>query len=78
MKKLARRLTICAVLLMVVLGTTFSSNSVDTRAQDPHRNQACIDACNDEFSVCFFAAYPDRREMARCRAERQQCIADCK
>ena len=78
MKKLARRLTICAVLLIVVLGTTLSGNSVATRAYDPHRDQACVDACNIEFQSCFQAANPNRREMNRCRAERQQCIADCK
>jgi hypothetical protein len=77
MKKIARRLTICAVLFIVVLGTTLSGNSVATRA-DPHRDQACIDACNAEFQVCFPAARGNRREMARCRAERQHCIAHCK
>ena len=78
MKTLARRLTICAVLLIVVLGTTLSGNSVATHADDPHRDQACIEACNAEFSACFAAAYPNRNEMNRCRAERQQCIAHCK
>ena len=78
MKNLTRRLTICAVLFTVVLGTTFSSSSVATRAQDPHRDQACIDACNAEFQACFAAAQGNRREMNRCRAERQQCIAACK
>jgi len=78
MKKLSRRLTICAVLLIVLLGTTLSGNSVATLADDPHRDPACIDACNFEFQACFAAAYPNRYEMNRCRAERQQCIAHCK
>lgn len=77
MKKLTRRLTLCAALFIVVLGTTLSG-SAPTRADDPHRDQGCIDACNAEFQACFAAAYPDRREMNRCRAERQQCIAHCK
>ena len=78
MTKLVRGLTISTVLLLVVLGTTLSSNSVATRAEDPHRDQECIDTCNFVFQACFAAAQPDRREMNRCRAERQQCIAHCK
>lgn len=78
MTKLGRRLTISTVLLLVVLGTTLSGSSGTSRAHDPFRDPACIDACNVEFQDCFAAAYPDRRETARCRAERQQCIAQCK
>lgn len=78
MTKLARRFTISTVLLLVILGTTLSSSSVTSRADDPHRDQACIEACNFEFQACFTAAYPNRQEMNRCRAERQQCIAHCK
>jgi len=78
MTKLGRRLAISAVLLLMILGTTLSGRSVTTRAQDPFRDPACVEACNFEFQACFSAAYPDRHEMNRCRAERQQCIAHCK
>ena len=77
MKKLTHRLTLCAALFIVVLGTTLSG-SVPTRADDPFRDQECVEACNFDFSACFAAAQPNRREMNRCRAERQQCIAHCK
>ena len=78
MTKLARRLTISTVLLLAAFGTTLSGNSVATRAEDPHRDPECIDTCNFVFQACFAAAQPDRREMARCRSDRQHCLAQCK
>lgn len=78
MKKLARRLTICAVLLIVVLGTTLSSNSVATRAEDPDRDPACMNICFLDFQACIFAVQPNRSGMNKCNAEYKHCIAHCK
>ena len=78
MKKLARYLLVSTVLFLAILGTTLSNNPAISRAEDPHRDPVCIDACNFEFQACFAAAQPNRHEVARCRSERQHCLAHCK
>lgn len=73
-----RRLSISTVLLLVFLGTALSSSSVSSRAEDPHRDPACMNICFLNYQTCIFAAQPNRSEMNKCNSEYKHCIAHCK
>ena len=74
--KLARCLAISTVLLLAVLGTTLSNNSLVSHAEDPHRDPACVNICFLEFRECFFAA-TNKHDLARCRSEYNHCTNGC-
>jgi hypothetical protein len=76
MRKLARYLIRCTVLLVVTFGTA-SSNAPAIRAQDAD-DPACRSSCFVEFQACYFAAYPSRPETNKCLAAYRHCIAHCK
>ena len=76
MRRLARYLLLCTVLLLVGYGI-LSSNSVSPRAQDQD-DPACRDICFQQFQACYFAAFPSRPETHKCLAAYRHCIAHCK
>ena len=76
MKRIARYLACCTVLMMLTFGTAVSSHSLAPRVlnqDDPE----CRRECEQQLLECFFTVQR-RSDEHKCVAKYRHCIAHCK